>query len=66
MADIYGQRIQSTVNTEYLPFLVDQVLTSNVVAQRVIRAAKKFEFTGRKCAKQSSLMMKLGTLRSVA
>ena len=47
MADIYGQRIQSTVNTEYLPFLVDQVLTSNVVAQRVIRAAKKFEFTGR-------------------
>ena len=42
MADIYGQRIQTTVNTKYLPFVTDSVLNSNVVFQRIVRAAKKW------------------------
>lgn len=42
MADIYGQRIQTTVNTKYLPYVVDTVLNSNVLFQRVVRAAKKW------------------------
>lgn len=42
MSDIYGQRIQTTVNTKYLPFVVDTILNSNVLFQRVVRAAKKW------------------------
>lgn len=42
MAELYGQRIQTTVQTEYLPFVVDTVLNSNVLFQRVVRAAKKW------------------------
>lgn len=42
MADIYGQRIQTTVNTKYLPFVVDTILNSNVFFQRVVRAAKQW------------------------
>lgn len=42
MAELYGQRIQSTVQTKYLPFLVDTTLNSNVMFQRVVRAAKKW------------------------
>lgn len=42
MAELYGQRIQSTVQTEYLPFAVDAVLNSNVLFQRVVRASKKW------------------------
>ena len=42
MADIYGQRIQTTVNTKYLPFVTDTVLNSNVMFQRIVRAAKKW------------------------
>lgn len=42
MAELYGQRIQSTVQTSYLPFAVDTVLNSNVLFQRVVRAAKKW------------------------
>lgn len=42
MAEIYGQRIQTTVQQKYLPFTVDTVLNSNVLFQRVVRAAKKW------------------------
>lgn len=42
MAELYGQRIQTTVQTEYLPFVVDTVLNSNVMFQRIVRAAKKW------------------------
>lgn len=42
MSELYGQRIQTTVQTEYLPFVVDTVLNSNVMFQRVVRAAKKW------------------------
>jgi hypothetical protein len=42
MADIYGQRVQTTVNTKYLPFVVDTILNSNVFFQRIVRAAKKW------------------------
>lgn len=42
MPDIYGQRIKTTVNTKYLPFVVDTTLNSNVFAQRALRAAKKW------------------------
>ncbi len=42
MTELYGQRIQTTVQTEYLPFVVDTVLNSNVMFQRVVRAAKKW------------------------
>lgn len=40
MTELYGQRVQTTVQTEYLPFVVDTVLGSNVLFQRVVRAAK--------------------------
>lgn len=42
MAELYGQRVQTTVQTEYLPFVVDTVLNSNVLFQRIVRAAKKW------------------------
>jgi len=42
MTEIYGQRIQTTVAQEYLPFVVDTVIGSNVMFQRVVRAAKKW------------------------
>ena len=42
MTELYGQRIQTTVQTEYLPFVVDTILGSNVLFQRVVRAAKKW------------------------
>lgn len=42
MAELYGQRIQTTVQTKYLPFVVDTVLNSNVLFQRVVRAGKKW------------------------
>lgn len=42
MAELYGQRIQTTVQTKYLPFVVDTVLNSNVLFQRVVRSSKKW------------------------
>jgi hypothetical protein len=43
MAELYGQRIQTTVQTEYLPFVVDTVLNSNVFLQRIVRASKEWK-----------------------
>jgi hypothetical protein len=40
MTELYGQRIQTTVKQEYLPFLVDTVLNSNVFLQRMVRGSK--------------------------
>jgi len=42
MAELYGQRIQTTVQTSYLPYAVDTVLNSNIYFQRAVRAAKKW------------------------
>ena len=42
MTELYGQRVQTTVQTEYLPYVVDTILGSNVMFQRVVRAAKKW------------------------
>jgi len=42
MAEIYGQRIQTTVKEKYLPFVVDTILNSNVLFQRVVRGSKKW------------------------
>jgi hypothetical protein len=42
MSELYGQRIQTTVQNKYLPFVVDTVLNSNVLFQRVVRASKKW------------------------
>lgn len=42
MTELYGQRVQTTVQTKYLPFVVDTVLNSNVLFQRVVRASKKW------------------------
>lgn len=42
MAELYGQRIQTTVQQKYLPFVVDTVLNSNVLFQRVVRGSKKW------------------------
>jgi len=42
MAELYGQRIQTTVAQKYLPFVVDTTLNSNVLFQRVVRAGKKW------------------------
>lgn len=42
MTELYGQRVQTTVQTEYLPFVVDTILGSNVLLQRVVRASKKW------------------------
>ena len=46
MAELYGQRVQSTVQTKYLPYVVDTILNSNVLFQRVVRGSKKW--SGRK------------------
>lgn len=43
MAELYGQRVQTTVKQVYLPFMVDTVLNSNVLLQRVLRAAKEWK-----------------------
>lgn len=40
MAELYGQRIQTTVQTEYVPYVVDTVLNSNVLLQRMVRGGK--------------------------
>ena len=42
MSELYGQRIQTTVQTEYLPYVVDTILNSNVLFQRMVRASKKW------------------------
>lgn len=42
MTELYGQRVQTTVQTEYLPYVVDTILGSNVMFQRIVRAAKKW------------------------
>lgn len=42
MTELYGQRIQTTVKQEYLPFVVDTVLNSNVLLQRIVRGGKKW------------------------
>lgn len=42
MAELYGQRIQTTVQTMYLPYVVDTVLNSNVLFQRIVRGSKKW------------------------
>lgn len=42
MAELYGQRVQTTVQTKYLPFVVDTVLNSNVLFQRIVRGSKKW------------------------
>ena len=42
MAELYGQRIQTTVQTKYLPFVVDTILNSNVFFQRIVRASKNW------------------------
>ena len=42
MAELYGNRVQSTVQTEYIPFVIDTVLNSNVFFQRTVRGAKKW------------------------
>lgn len=42
MSELYGQRVQTTVQTKYLPYVVDTVLNSNVFFQRIVRAAKKW------------------------
>jgi hypothetical protein len=42
MTELYGQRVQTTVQTKYLPFVVDTILNSNVLFQRVVRDAKKW------------------------
>lgn len=42
MAELYGQRVQTTVKQKYLPFVVDTILNSNVLFQRVVRASKQW------------------------
>lgn len=42
MTELYGQRVQTTVQTKYLPYVVDTVLNSNVLLQRQVRAAKQW------------------------
>lgn len=42
MAEIYGQRIQTTVKEKYLPYVVDTILNSNVLFQRIVRGAKQW------------------------
>lgn len=42
MSELYGQRIQTTVQQKYLPFVVDTVLNSNVLFQRMVRAGKSW------------------------
>ena len=43
MAELYGQRIQTTVQQSYLPFVVDTILNSNVLFQRIVRGAKVWD-----------------------
>lgn len=43
MTEIYGQRVQTTVKQEYLPYVVDTVLNSNVFFQRMVRSAKEWK-----------------------
>ena len=42
MAELYGQRVQTTVQTSYLPYVVDTVLNSNVFFQRIVRSSKQW------------------------
>lgn len=42
MTELYGQRVQTTVQNEYLPYVVDTILGSNVLFQRIVRGAKKW------------------------
>jgi len=42
MTELYGQRIQTTVQQKYLPFLVDTILNGNVLFQRIVRASKNW------------------------
>lgn len=42
MAEKFGNRIQTTVQTKMLPFAVDTILNSNVLFQRIVRGAKKW------------------------
>lgn len=42
MTELYGMRVQTTVQTKYLPFVVDTILNSNVLFQRVVRGSKKW------------------------
>lgn len=42
MSELYGQRIQTTVQTSYIPYVVDTVLNSNIFFQRIVRGAKKW------------------------
>jgi hypothetical protein len=46
MTELYSNRVTSTVQTKYLPFVVDTVLNSNVFFQRIVRGSKKW--SGRK------------------
>ena len=43
-----GNRIDTTTQTEYLPYLVDTVLNSNVFFTRQVRAAQAGSWKGRK------------------
>lgn len=43
MTELYGQRIQTTVKQQYLPFVVDTVLNSNILFQRVVRDGKEWD-----------------------
>ena len=42
MTELYGMRVQTTVQTKYLPFVVDTILNSNVLFQRIVRGSKKW------------------------
>ena len=42
MTELYGQRVQTTVQTKYLPYVVDTILNSNVLFQRIVRGSKKW------------------------
>jgi len=42
MTELYGQRVQSTIQTSYLPKAVDSILNSNIFFQRIVRASKKW------------------------
>ena len=43
MAEIFSQRVQTTTNVSYVPYCVDTVLNSNVMFQRIVKAAKKWK-----------------------
>ena len=47
MTELYGQRVQTTVQTEYLPYVVDTILGSNVMFQR--RSRRKKSGAGEHC-----------------